>query len=165
MEALENQVYFIAYIISNVFSLILLWSAWKWPRIARMLFSLLFAWACWANWTTVTQSPQAYVDYADLSFSGWYRQFIRGWFSRHIEIMVGIIATCQGLIALSMWGKGWVYKAGAAGAILFLVAIFPFGIGSAFPATLIMAAAMCLIWNNGHHYLWQKPLMRKSFAG
>jgi len=38
--------------------------------------------------------------------------------------------------------KGFVFKAGAVGAIIFLMAIAPFGVGSGFPCTVVMAIAI-----------------------
>ena len=156
MKGLENQTYLIGYLISNVVAILMLLSAWKWPRVGRLLFCLLFAWACWINWKTVTQSPRVYLDYAELAFSDWYKQFIRGWFSGHIKLVVGFIATCQGLIAMAMLLRGWIFKAGLIGGITFLLSILPFGVGSAFPATLIMAAGMYLLLRSKPDYLWRK---------
>ena len=155
MKAFENPTYLLLYIISNVVAILLLWSAWKQPRIARLLFFLLFAWASWTNWSTALHNPQFYIEYADLSFLSVYKQFILGWFSNHITETVSFIATCQALIAISMLLKGWVLKTGAIGAIIFLFAIAPLGVGSAFPFSLIASAALYLILrNNANEYLW-----------
>ncbi|HEY1114627.1 MAG TPA: hypothetical protein VGE66_13740, partial [Chitinophagaceae bacterium] len=91
-----------------------------------------------------------------------YRHAIHGWFSQHIVLAVGIIATCQAFIAVSMLLKGWIFKAGAAGAILFLVGIAPLGVGAAFPATLIMALAMGVLMNKAQAYLWTTPPARDT---
>jgi hypothetical protein len=155
MKGFENQTYLIAYIISNIVGLAMLFAARKWPRIGRFLFFLLFGWASWVNWTTAIETPQAYQEYADLTFSGFYQQFIHGWFKEHTLLAVGFIATAQGLIALSMLLKGWIYKMGCVGGILFLLAIMPFGVGSAFPCTLVMAIAMYVLWQHGHDYIWK----------
>lgn len=160
LKGLENQTYLIAYIISNVAALVLLYCASAWPRIGRLLFVLLFAWASWTNWGTALRTPEVYLDYANLTFLDLYRQTINGWFSEHITLAVGIIATCQALIAVSMVLKGWIFKAGAAGAILFLVGIAPLGVGAAFPATLIMALAMGVLMGKNHSYLWAPPPAR-----
>jgi hypothetical protein len=94
-----------------------------------------------ANWRAALHTPQFYIDYADLTFSDIYKQFILDWFSNHITVVVGFIATCQALIAVAMLLKGWIFKLGAIGAIIFLLAIVPFGVGSAFPS-LVMALAL-----------------------
>ena len=143
------------YIISNVAAILLLWSAWKQPRLARLLFFLLFAWAAWTNWSTALRNPQFYLEYADLSVLSVYQQFIRGWFSEHVPETVGFIATCQALIAVAMLLKGWVLKTGIIGALIFLLAIAPLGIGSAFPFSLIASAALYLIYRKASdNYLW-----------
>jgi hypothetical protein len=154
MKGLENQTYLIAYLISNVAALLLLFSSWKWPRLSRLLFFILFAWACRINWLTVTDSAEVYLDYADLAFSEVYRRIVLGWFSRHILPVIGVIATCQGLIAIALLSRGWIYKLGLAGAIVFLLGIIPFGVGSAFPATLTMALGLLLLWNE-NAFIWQ----------
>src|SRR5688572_20944465 len=148
MKGFENQTYLVLYIISNIVALLLLWAAWKQPGIARLMFFLMFTWASWTNWTTALHNPRFYIEYADLSFVDVYRQFIRGWFSRHVVDMIGFIATCQALIAVSMLFKGWILKTGCIGAIIFLLGIAPLGVGSAFPFSITASLALYLILRN-----------------
>jgi hypothetical protein len=156
MKGLDSQLYITMLLISNAIALLQLLAAVKWPRIARISFFLLFAWACWINWKTSQNTPQVYLDYADLAWSEWYRDFIRGWFAAHIKAAVGFIATSQGLIAISMLLKGWIFKLGCIGAILFFVAIIPFGVGSGFPCTAIMAIAIfILLKKDRNRFVWQ----------
>lgn len=155
LKGLDDYLYL--YIISNVVALVLLYCASQWPRIGRLLFMLLFTWASWTNWRIALHNPEAYLDYANLAFLDVYKEIIRGWFSQHITEVVGAIATGQALIAVSMLFKGWWFRAGAAGAIIFLVAIAPFGVGSAFPCTLIMALAMGVLMSKCQSYLWAAP--------
>jgi hypothetical protein len=164
MKGFENQTYLIAYLISNAAAIILLVAAWKWPRSCRLMFFLLFAWASWFNWETVSHTPQTYLSYADLTFSDWYKQFIRGWFSSHIKLVVGFIATCQGLIALAMLLRGWLFRIGAIAGIIFLLAIMPLGLGSAFPCTLIMAAALGVLLRGYPDFLWRRPEKKPKAA-
>ena len=157
MKGLDNQLYLILLIISNAIAVLQLVAAIKWPRIARLSFFLLFAWACWMNWTTSRQTPDVYIDYANLTWSKWYSDFIHGWFAAHIPLAVGFIALCQAYIAVAMLLKGILFKIGCIGAILFLLCIVPFGVGSGFPATVIMAAAVLVLYkNNSGQFLWQK---------
>jgi len=156
MRALEVPQYLIAYIIANAFAIILLLLAWKQPRISRALFSILFFWACYTNWHVALTKPDDYLFYANLTFSNAYRDFIYGWFSNHILLMVGFIATCQGLIAISFLLKGWIYRIGSLGAIIFLLAIAPLGVGSGFPCTIIMATALYVLVREKPDYLWHK---------
>ena len=156
MRGLDNQTYLLLLAISNIVAILQLIAAIKWPRISRLSFFLLFAWASWTNWTTSQHSPQFYLEYADLTWVGWYRDFIKGWFSQHIRSAVGFIAICQGLIAISMLLRGWVFRIGAIGAIIFLIAILPFGVGSGFPCTGIMAAAIFILFKKqDRKFIWE----------
>ena len=160
MRDLNYNVFLALYIFSNMLALIMLWAGWKNQRVLRLLVSLVFAWASWTNWNEAVIAPQFYMEYASLSFLESYRHFINGWFSTHITLTVGFIATCQSLIAISMLFKGWIFKTGAIGAIIFLIAIAPLGFGAGFPCTLIMAAAISLMLRKkAINYLW------KSHAG
>lgn len=157
MKGLENPVWLNMYIISNMIAILILIAAWRFTRLARILFFLLFLWAGFTNWETVLRSPEEYLDYADLSFFGVYREFIHGWFSRNIPLTVGFIATCQLMIAVSMLLKGRLLKLGGFGAVIFLVAIAPLGVGSAFPCTVILATAMFLVIRKpAPEYIWIK---------
>jgi hypothetical protein len=103
-------------------------------------------------------NPQDYLKYADLTVLKIYKEFIMGWFAGHIQISVGFIAAGQALIAISLLMKGWIYKLRLIGGIIFLVAIIPFGIGSAFPCTFILAVALgyCEIRINTYGRAWVK---------
>jgi hypothetical protein len=155
MKGLQNNTYLVLYIISNVIALLMLLAAWTQRRILRVMFFIVFAWASWTNWNEAIIAPRFYLDYAGLTFSNWYRDFIQEWFSRHITLAVGFIATCQALIAISMLLRGWIFKTGVIGAIIFLLAIAPLGVGSAFPCTIVLAIAMwSLMRQKEIDYLW-----------
>ncbi len=163
MKGFENPTYLVLYIISNIAALVMWVAAWKSPRLGRLLFFLLFAWASWTNWNAAIYTPNIYIEYADLSFLNMYRQFIRGWFSEHTQAAVGFIATCQALIAISMLLKRWILKLGVIGAIIFLLAIAPFGVGSAFPCTIIMALGMYVLFHSrAQEYLWINPGSKRA---
>ncbi|HEX5170420.1 MAG TPA: hypothetical protein VFW11_14685 [Cyclobacteriaceae bacterium] len=157
MKAFENHVYLIGYVISNVIAVAMLWAALKNIRLVRLLFFMLFAWASWTNATIAANRPEVYLEYADLTFIESYRNFIQGWFSEHIELTVGFVAFCQALIAVAMVLRGHMLRIGAIGAIIFLLAIMPLGVGSGFPTTLIMAVAMFIVLKSkNENYLWKK---------
>jgi hypothetical protein len=165
MKGLENPAYVAALIAFNLLALIMLWAAYKKPRLSRLLFFLLFAWASWANWSLAVTRPNEYLAYADLTFLPVYRQFILGWFSHHITAAVATIATCQAMIAVSMLLKGTILRLGGIGAIIFLLAIVPFGVGSGFPCTLIMAIAMFVITRKPHlEYLWETDQVHRKVS-
>src|SRR6478735_7814546 len=153
MKGLENEIYLVAYLISNAVAIVLLVLAFKYPKIARVLFAVLFGWASWINWQTSLNAPQSYLEYADLAILDVYRQFIEGWFSKHISQIVPVIATCQGLIAIGLLLKGWLYQLSCIGGIVFLLAIMPLGTGSGFPCTFIMAVAIALLFRNQHSWV------------
>lgn len=157
MKGFENNAYLIGYIISNLVAIFLLVAAWKWPRFTRLLFSLLFAWASIVCWITVVNNPGIYMDYAELSILSSYKEFINGWFSDHVLLVIGCIATLQAMISVSMLLRGWVYKTGCMLAIMFLLAMLPLGIGSGIPCTLIMALAVTRLHKFNHHYFWYVP--------
>jgi hypothetical protein len=154
MKEVENHAYLIGYIVSNAFAIVLFILAATHPKFARFFFFLLFAGSGWFNWKNALQSPADYLNFSGGSLNI-YSSFISGWFSENILLVIGIIASCQILIAVSMLLKSYIYKTGVIGAILFLVAIMPLGIASAFPATLIMACAMVLLLKGKHDYLWK----------
>ena len=156
MKGFDNPSYLIMWTAFNLLAILFVFAAVKSPKTGRLLFFLLFGWACWMNFTTSQRSPQDYQQYADLALSSWYSEFIRGWFRKNTTPVVGLIAACQGLIALSMLLKGWVFKIGCAGATLFLVAIAPLGMGSGFPCTLIFAAALVILFPGGSGFWWTK---------
>jgi len=161
MKGLDN--YLDLYILSNAVALFMMFTAWKAPKVSRLMFFLLFAWAGYTNWTTAIHNPYSYLNNADLALLNVYKQFIFGWFSKHIIVMVGFIATCQVLIAISMLLKGQIFKTGCIGAIVFLLAIAPLGVGAAFPCTVIMAAALFMILKNSPaQYLWIKAQKEKT---
>jgi hypothetical protein len=145
--------------ISNIAGLIILFFCWKHTVIGRILMLILFLWAGCTNWYIVTHNPKVYLEYADYTFLPIYKSFINGWFSRNILLIVGLIATGQLLIAISMSLKGFLFKLGALGGMIFLVGIIPLGIGSGFPFPIITAIAFFfLLRQNAHDYLWKKDI-------
>ena len=154
MELLKE--YLIPWIISNTVAILLLASTIKKPKLARLLFVLLFSWACWLNYTTAHNSPEDYLNYATLTPFNLYQEFINGWFKEHITTAVTLISIGQGLIALGMLLKGWIVRFAGIGAIVFFLAITPLGIGSGFPFTIIASLAIYFILKKDDlNYLWK----------
>ena len=76
------------YLIANGFALGVLALAFWRRDVARWLGVGVFAWASTANaWTALTRQ-KAYLEYALLTPSTFYREFILGWFSRHVPAVV-----------------------------------------------------------------------------
>lgn len=148
--------YWIQCIVSNGIAILILIAAIKRPKIARLLFVLLFAWASWLNYTTAHNAPEDYLNYALLTPVDFMRDFINGWFKENITLMVTLISFGQGLIAIGMLLKGWWVKVACIGAIVFLLAITPLGIGSGFPFSIIASVALYFILkNDDFNYLWK----------
>jgi len=105
------------------------------------------------------QSPQEYVNFAELAFLGFYKNFIHGWFSQHGASLIAAIAIGQLLIALAMLWKGWLFRLGTIGGFIFMIAIIPLGVGSAFPFPIITAITFYLLYRKKNiDILWKgKP--------
>lgn len=136
-------------VLSNAISLLLLILAFKRPVTARTLMSILFIGAACFNGYTAIMHPETYMTYADLAAIPTYETFIRGNFSRHITTFILTIAVAQLAIGICIAGKGALSKTALAGAIIFLLAIAPLGAGSAFPCTVILAAACTVLLIKG----------------
>ncbi len=135
------QEYLIPLLISNAVAILILIAAFKAPRWARWSIVLLFLWASFTNAYMATTKPQVYLDYAPMAIP-LYRSFILGWFAEHVRVMVTLIAIGQLTIAVLMSLRGIWLNLGMLGASIFLLAIAPLGVGSAFPFSLIMVAAL-----------------------
>jgi hypothetical protein len=139
------QDFLLPYVISNLIGITLLWLCWKKPVTGRLVFSIIFLAAGLFNYYTASTEPEAYTMYADGAWLTVYKNFINGYFSEHVALLVKLIASGQMLVAVLLFTKkGITHTLGIAGGIIFLIAISPLGIGSAFPATLIMAGALVL---------------------
>ena len=147
--------YLIPWIISNSVAILLLVAAIRKPRLARLFFVLLFSWACWINYTTAHNSPESYLEYASLTPFAFYKEFIDGWFSENVTLMVTMISVGQALIAIGMIMKGWLVRLACIGAIIFFLGITPLGIGSGFPFSLISIVSIYFILKKDKlNYLW-----------
>ena len=143
--------FIIPFTISNIVSVALLISAYKWPRIARILFVLIFLVAGLFNIFTAMTEPEAYLIYGDMAVLEIYRHFIHGIFSKYTQEIVLAIALGQLCVAALLNFKGKLLRLGVIGGVIFFIAIIPLGVGSAFPATLLMAIALITM-----HYLLVK---------
>ncbi len=119
--------------------------ALRYKTLGRILFSLLFLWAGFYNLHTAFIRPQEYLGFAHFAYSDWYQSFITGFFSHHITLIITAIAIGQIAIAILIALRGRAVILGLAGAVIFLVAITPLGIGSAFPSTILMSIAAILL--------------------
>ncbi|GAB4006270.1 hypothetical protein GCM10028808_07900 [Spirosoma migulaei] len=149
METLDSFIT-IAYVVTNVVSVGQAVASYRWPTVARIVFGLLFASAAFVNTRTVLDTPWVYQSYADYAIP-LYSRFILGPFETIVQPMVLSIAIGQALIAGSMAMKGRWFRGGCLGGIVFCLAIAPLGLGSAFPATLLMAVAFYRLYSHGNN--------------
>lgn len=131
--------------VTNILAIATAIMAMRWPTLARILLGTIFIGAAFVNTYTALANPQVYITYGELTPSEVYRSIILGPFSQHPQRYVLIIAACQLFIGAATWYKGQIMRVGMIGAILFLLAIAPLGMGSAFPSTLIMATAFGIL--------------------
>ena len=164
MRGLDQAPYLQLYLIANLLAVLLLAAAFMKPRWARWGFVLLFAWAAITNASTSLRDPNVYLEYADLTFLPIYRSVILGAFSEHIAFYVCAIAFCQALIAFGLLAGGRLSRIATWGAIIFLLAIAPFGVGSGFPCTVLFAAGLVVLGRKGMDMpVWKgAPVVRSS---
>ena len=148
----------LAYWGSNIVGVLFLIVAYRWPRIARGMFAMLFGYAAWINFSLSNNTPTVYLDYAEHALSI-YSGFIKGWFSENISVFVSFIAAGQLLIAVGMLLRGTFVTLSSIGVIIFLVAIAPLGYYAAFPFSFTVSwAAFMIIKRDAKQYLWvNKP--------
>ena len=150
--------YIIPYIISPVAGVIILFVAWKKTRWARALFAALFFWASGINLYIGVTNPDVYLKYADMAIPV-YRDFINGWFSHYNYIIIPLIALGQFFIAFGMLLKGIWIKLSCIGSIVFLLAIAPLLVGSAFPFSITVSLVALRIYKyDDRNYLWKSQL-------
>lgn len=139
------QLYWTPYLVANAFALFALAIAFWRPHVARWIGVGVFAWAAAINTWTAWSTPDVYLQYADLTASGTYKAFILGWFSAHVPLLVWSIAAGQLEIAVLLAVPHRILRMiGLAGALTFLLAIAPLGVGAGFPFSLTFGAALAV---------------------
>jgi len=143
------QEFLLPYIISNAVGLLLIYICYRWFKAGRIIFGLIFLAAGIFNFYTAGKSPGAYVEiYGDSVWFSFYKDFIYGFFSQHVTLLVRTIAVGQLAVGIFLFLRGAFFKLGILGGIIFLIAIIPLGIGAAFPCTLFMAFGLYLLYRN-----------------
>lgn len=154
MEALKQ--YIIPYILSNIVFGLSILAAVKKPIVARFFLAAVFLWACCINTSTAINNPGVYLEYAALSPISFYKEFISGFFAKHIAVFVTSVAIGQFLIFTGLLLNGNWVKIACMGGIVFGVAISPLGVGSGFPATVSMSVAFYLLMRKSKHdFIWK----------
>ena len=132
----------------NIAVLCLLLAAVKWPRIARALVrALVVGGSAWNLFASLTM-PQFYVEtYGPLATPP-YAAFIYGPFAANPALFVVPIAIGELTIGFLTSGTGKALQLGMVGAMVFLLAIAPMGVGSAFPFSILGMVAAYLLFRH-----------------
>ena len=155
----------VPHLLSIVVAILMAVAAWKRPNLGRGMFAALFLWASVVNARLALRDPTEYLDYAKLTESPTYRAIIEGPFARNLVACVLLIALGQLCIGIGMLLRGGLTRVACVGALVFLIAIAPLGVGSAFPASLIMAGgAAALLRNRFDRSLFALRPLRRSTA-
>jgi hypothetical protein len=142
---MNSQDIWVPYIITNAITFLLLFICYKWPKIGKVAWGVIFILAGIFNMYTGISNPQAYVDYGFQAI-GLYQKFIYGIFSSYTSLIVSLIASGQILVGIFLFMKRKLFLLGITGGVIFLVAIAPLGMGSAFPSTLLMSISLVLLY-------------------
>ena len=136
--------YWFPYAVTHVLTFLMIIICYKWPKAGKVAWGIIFMLAGIFNIFTVIRDPQAYLSYRDHAVD-FYRFFIDGVFSSFTVFIVSLIGAGQILVGIFLLRKGKFFALGILGGIVFLIAIAPLGIGSAFPSTLLMAFSLVLL--------------------
>jgi len=142
---MNSQDIWVPYIITHAITLLLIFICYKWPKIGKVGWGIIFILAGLFNMYTGISNPQAYVNYGSRA-AGLYQKFIYGVFSSYTSLIVCLIASGQILVGIFLFMKRTLFLWGIIGGIIFLVAISPLGMGSAFPSTLLMSISLVLLY-------------------
>jgi len=134
------------FIISHVIALLYVMAAWRWPRGTRYVTGACFVFAGAFNTWWATTSPAIYVAAYGPHAIPLYRTFIYGAFARHTAEFVIAIAAGQIAVGVLAFAPLPWRRLSYVGAIVFLLAITPLGIGAAAPSELIFAAGVALLF-------------------
>lgn len=136
--------HWIPYIVTNIAAILLIIVCCKWPKIGKVAWGIIFILAGIFNIFMVNKDPQVYLSYRDNAVE-FYKFFIDGVFNSFTTFIVSLIGAAQILVGIFLFLKKKLFLFGILGGIVFLVAIAPLGIGSAFPSTLLMAVSLVLL--------------------
>jgi hypothetical protein len=139
--------FMIAYIITNVLSIVLIIICIKWQKTGKYLFAVIFLLAGIFNFYNVSTNSGSYMEFGKLTPVWFYRDFIYGDFKVHEMIYIIIISVLQLFISVCLFTESPLLGAGLKGGIIFFILISPLGLGSAFPASLFLAIAMYILYS------------------
>jgi len=134
------------YLVSNAIALVLLGLSFRRPNWVRWLSVAIFGWAAYTNWRIADTRPLDYQTFGELTTVGAYRDFIHGWFRLHTAEMLEPIALGQAAIALMLIvNRRLTRRLAVFGAVVFLLAIAPLGVGSAFPFSITYSVGLLVM--------------------
>lgn len=142
---MDFQDIWIPYVITHIISFLLIFICCKWPKIGKVAWGIIFVLAALFNMYLGNSNPQKYIEYGRGAV-GLYQEFIYGIFSSYTSLIVSLIALGQMIVGVFLLMNRTLFKLGIFGGIIFLVAISPLGIGSAFPSTLLMSLSLVLLY-------------------
>jgi len=142
---MNSQEIWIPYLITHLLSFGLIFICYKWPKIGKISWAVIFIAAGIFNLYSVISDPQQYVNTYGQHAIPLYKKFIFGFFSTHTLLFVALIASGQIMVGILLFLQKTHFKIGLLGGIIFLTAISPLGIGAAFPSTLLMAFSLILL--------------------
>lgn len=131
----------------NAAAVLLFFIAWKQPRMAKLIFAILFTGSAIFNlvFSVYANHPgmQSYIHLVSFPhYESW------------ALLLFGIL---QLWVALSLVLRGWVYISGVLAGIIILGAIVPLGSSMVFPSSFIMAFALTRLLKFNNHYFWYVP--------
>ena len=137
--------YWLPYVITHAISFLLLFICHKWPKTGKIIWGIIFILAGIFNIFAVIRNPDVYLTYREHAVN-FYKLFIDGVFRSFTIFIVSLIGSGQILVGFFLLRKGKLFVLGILGGIVFLLAIAPLGIGSAFPSTLLMALSLIILY-------------------
>ncbi|HEY9262115.1 hypothetical protein [Chitinophaga sp.] len=143
---MHANIFSLTYLVANAISLAVLIAAIFWPQVARLLLVMIFIGAALFNAVMAIREPELFMTYGAMTASAAYEQFIYGAFRNNITAIVVSISICQLATGFFIAARDALLKLGLIAATIFLVAIAPLGAGSAFPSTLLLAAAAVILF-------------------
>ena len=138
--------YMVPFVVSNTIAVVLLVVSYIWPKIIRWVFAGIFIAAGLFNAYTGITQPEAYLMYGELALIQFYKDFIYGVFSQYTTLFVLAIALGQLAVGVLLSRPEPLLRLGVLGAIFFLGAITPLGIGAAFPSTVIAIYTLTVMY-------------------
>lgn len=109
-----------------LWSLGVVWAAWRRPRLGRGLLGALFVAMGGINAVAAIANPTTYQEaYGDRAWIPAYRDIINGFFADHATLFVLVVAVLQIAMGVAVLSNGWGARPALVGMVVFLVAVTP----------------------------------------